>query len=169
MSLSSTLQELHLSSCNRVGMQTIRALATHCKVLTRLNLCELLEVTDEAVMLLANNCKRLEFLACQGCLSVSSLAMAEAARLLRMAQLAPSGFVLVPRSRIEISCLQIRQDENRAAKLLQDLVSSCARVRVTMCLLLPSRPWLIIMGVAWDYPPSSDCVAPSICAVFRVG
>ncbi len=98
------------------------AIASHGRALCRLNLCELLEIRDEQILQLATNCKNLEFLACQGCLSVSTLVMQEAANLLKMAQLAPSGVVLVPRSRIEIRCLQKRQREGRAAKLMQDLV-----------------------------------------------
>lgn len=63
-----------------------------------------------------------QYLACEGCLSVSRLAMAEAERLLRLSQRASSGLVLVPKAKIEVTCLRRRQDEARAAKLLQNLV-----------------------------------------------
>jgi hypothetical protein len=68
-------QELQLSSCKRVGPLTMSALSSHARRLQRLNVTELFDVTDEGLLGLAANCKRLEFLACQGCLSISLLAM----------------------------------------------------------------------------------------------
>ncbi len=53
-------QDLQLTSCKRVGPKTMDSLASHAKLITRLNLCELFDVTDEALLRLATNCKRIE-------------------------------------------------------------------------------------------------------------
>ena len=74
----------------------------------------------------SRDCVLVQYLAAEGCLSVSKYGLMEAERLLRMSQLASSGFVLVPRAKIEVVCLRHRQDETRGAKLFQTIVSAAS-------------------------------------------
>jgi hypothetical protein len=73
-----------------------------------------------------------QYLACEGCLSISRGAMEAVGTLLRMAQSTVSVYVYVPRPAIEITCLRKRQDESRAAKLMQDAVCA-ASMRLHAC------------------------------------
>lgn len=116
------LLELEMPDCKNVDDDAMMALARCCGRLSRLNISGLFLISDEALVEVATRCRRLEFVMCEGCYSISRIGLAAADTMLRMAQESRLSYALLPRARIEINCLKRRQEESRAAHLLQKLV-----------------------------------------------